>query len=76
MRYINILREVYPIDEVIRVIIGIVSKSFSRPRDFFDSYNKSAEFWTVSAFKNLLDSGDIEVAPEQLRGVIRQLTRD
>jgi hypothetical protein len=76
MRYINILKEVYPIDEVIKAIITLVSKNFNKPLEFFENFSKGAQFWNASAFKALLDSGEIEIIPEQLRTVIRQWNKD
>ena len=76
MRYINILKEIYPINEVIQAIISLVCKQYNKPRDFFDKYNRGADSWNAAAFKALLDSGDIDMSPEQLRTVIRQWTKD
>jgi hypothetical protein len=76
MRYINILREIYPIEEVIKAIVCKVGKNYATPREFFEKYNKGAEFWNAAAFKNLLDFGEIDITNEQLRIVIRLWNKD
>lgn len=76
MRYINILKEIYPLDEVIKAIMTIVSKGYDRPKDFFEQYNGGKDFWNAAAFKSLLDTGEIDVSPDQLRTIIRQWNKD